>query len=1077
MANSTAYLNLSLLSTGESVGTWGIPLNNNFERIDTLGGEIENGRGDTSNINARFTRGEAEIEASRGTKADLASRLAVLLAADGSINITAVPTANQTQLGVVRLSTNPLVAGTPIAIGDNDPRIFSAQEKAELTTGILTHLHSHQLVDVIDVSVTPSELNGALSGAGSSVIAANLTSITDGSKVPIGIHTHPESGYNSIGMTELSVTPDIIAKPVAVGINDTKMLTQVQKDALTTGNDCIIHSHKLANGATDVITSVTVINQLSGASSTVTASNLDALTGGATTELHDHNNDYYSKTESDSNIVAVRDYVDAESVAHELDDTAHAGGNLDLGDITSRSLLIDDNGTSITVRAKPGEVAGTNKIAMKDSSGVPRFTVDESGNVACHDLVVSGTQTVVETTTLSQDTVATTDLTVNGNTTLGNNALVDLLTVNCLTSVFQNDVVIGGGLILDGTINGFDLSVFRTNTNTVLQEVVSARDGEANLLAKINSMDSISLSSTNEITTARDGEASLSAKMDIMEGLTSSVTSEVTAARGAETNLAAKVSTMDTLGALTAAEVTTARDGEASLLSKIQSIDASNNNVASEVTGARGGELTLDARLDAITNTSTTHNGRSDNPHNVTITQAISADGGTSATVLQLEALTDGSDADSLHSHVATETELTNARMSSVYGGFTAIGLRANASETILNGHDTEIINARSGEASLDAKLTAMSSTTASIEAEILAARSGSANLAAAMVIDEAERTATLLQLTQAKGSSTTLLERLDDHETEYTALKVEIDASTSGHASLNAKLNSISADAASNTASLTAAKGGFADVDARFTAAESSLSGLETEVQDARGATFATVELRLDASDSSLAAAELSLLNAKGSAASVAQRLSDIETEASLSHSPTITEAIANDGGTDVTVAELEILTGGSNADSLHSHAGIQADLDDAKISAALNLTFTSIDERLEHDEAILNNHSTEILNARGGQTTIDARLDINDTALGNTTGEIVSARGGQATLDSRISLLPQKYMQTVAAAATTWTITHGLSSLGVMVAAYDGSDVQIPESDITSITVLSSNSVEIVFGTAKAGRVVIIG
>ena len=50
MANSTPNINLSLMKTGENVGTWGNVLNTNFLTIDSLLGEMKEGRGTYVNI-------------------------------------------------------------------------------------------------------------------------------------------------------------------------------------------------------------------------------------------------------------------------------------------------------------------------------------------------------------------------------------------------------------------------------------------------------------------------------------------------------------------------------------------------------------------------------------------------------------------------------------------------------------------------------------------------------------------------------------------------------------------------------------------------------------------------------------------------------------------------------------------------------------------------------------------------------------------------------------------------------------------------------------------------------------------
>ena len=55
-----------------------------------------------------------------------------------------------------------------------------------------------------------------------------------------------------------------------------------------------------------------------------------------------------------------------------------------------------------------------------------------------------------------------------------------------------------------------------------------------------------------------------------------------------------------------------------------------------------------------------------DNPHNVTFTQAVSADGGTDITAAEAETLTDGSSADLLHTHTSTSVSLSHSDLSGI---------------------------------------------------------------------------------------------------------------------------------------------------------------------------------------------------------------------------------------------------------------------------------------------------------------------------------------------------------------------------------------------------------------------------
>ena len=81
MANSTPNINLSLMETGENVGTWGNVLNPNFLTIDSLLGEMKESRGTYVNIadhlksltdsinsnNAAIIKTDGELTALKGT--------------------------------------------------------------------------------------------------------------------------------------------------------------------------------------------------------------------------------------------------------------------------------------------------------------------------------------------------------------------------------------------------------------------------------------------------------------------------------------------------------------------------------------------------------------------------------------------------------------------------------------------------------------------------------------------------------------------------------------------------------------------------------------------------------------------------------------------------------------------------------------------------------------------------------------------------------------------------------------------------------------------------------------------------
>ena len=632
MSTTTPYLSLTLLATGESVGTWGIPLNNNFQLIDTLAGEVISARNGQSNIDTRFDLIESEITTARGSKSNLNERINTVINSNGEINTSSLPLAHYSSLGVTKLSTAPDNSSEPIAIGTNDSRILTEANHLALTNSNITHLHKHTLDnDIPDIIATSTEINQALHNIESSVTASHLNSLTNGSSIPSSLHYHAGGTLNSTGMVELSVTPDNANHPIAVGTNDPRMLSQSEKDQLTTNNITTLHKHNLVNGATDLTVTATVLNQLTGANTSVSASNLNILTNGSTTNLHNHNNDYYTKTESDNHNTLNQQYADNKISIHNNDNNAHNGHDLILGEIICNKLTSSASGENLVINSHTNDNVNTKKIGVKDTSGVFKMYVDTLGNLTCNDLTVNGTNTIVNTTTLNQEVIATSNLTVNGNTTLGNDNSVDILTINCLTSTIHGDLSIDGGLNTGGTINGFD----------------------------INNIDNRITNNFNSITNINN-------------------------------------------------EISVARDGQVSLYDKIHSIDT---------------DLTS---FKALNN----------NPHTVTITQAITADGGTDITVLELETLTDGSNADALHTHSAIQTELSNALNSAIYGSFTSLDERLENDETKINDLNTEIINARNGMTSLDTRLDGIDNTVSilntnltSLNTEVVNARNGLTDL------------------------------------------------------------------------------------------------------------------------------------------------------------------------------------------------------------------------------------------------------------------------------------------------------------------------------------------------------------
>ena len=100
---------------------------------------------------------------------------------------------------------------------------------------------------------------------------------------------------------------------------------------------------------------------------------------------------------------------------------------------------------------------------------------------------------------------------------------------------------------------------------------------------------------------------------------------------------------------------------------------------------------------------------RRDNPNEVTLTQSILADGTTDITSVEMETLTNGSNADGLHTHEKYDTFMEQSNISAIYGQFNNISERIDNSEQIINNINTEVTNARQSYTSIDGRLDDMS--------------------------------------------------------------------------------------------------------------------------------------------------------------------------------------------------------------------------------------------------------------------------------------------------------------------------------------------------------------------------------
>jgi hypothetical protein len=172
----------------------------------------------------------------------------------------------------------------------------TAANLSTLTGGGVTGLHQHNLADgAADVTATAAEVNQVCDGVGVTVTTANLDEITDGSTTALHQHALAD-GANDVTATagEVNTTCDgntataAEITQVCDGVGVT--VTAANLDEVTDGSTTSLHQHNLAEGATDITSTQSEIDQVcDGVSVNVTSANLSTLTGGGVTGLHQHN--------------------------------------------------------------------------------------------------------------------------------------------------------------------------------------------------------------------------------------------------------------------------------------------------------------------------------------------------------------------------------------------------------------------------------------------------------------------------------------------------------------------------------------------------------------------------------------------------------------------------------------------------------------------------------------------------------------------------------------------------------------------------------------------------------------------
>lgn len=659
MSTKTPYLSLVLMQTGENVGTWGIPLNQNFQTLDTIAGEVIDARGSNQNISERFSTVDKELAGARGSFSNLNDRLNYLINSDGTSRIENYSRATAQSFGVVRLSKASSDPSIPVVVETTDERLLTSQEKAALIGGAVTHIHKHYLSDIQDVTATSAEISRALTGISGNVTSQNLNLLTSGQAVPKSVMTIPNAGYNYTGIVSLTAAPENSDAPLAVGSNDRRMLSQDQKDALTNSSVTNLHKHKLADGASDLVVTAVELNRLSGASNRVNATNLDILTGGTNTNLHKHDDQYYTKQESDTAINVAEQRVTEKVTTHSSSDDAHKNANLTLGNVSAKSVTVTEANGKLEVKANASDTPTSHKVIVKDQSGAVVASISADGIVTAKKLVAE-VQEIKEVSTVKQKAVMTSQLEVQGNTTLGDDAATDTLVVNTVSSTFAGAVSIGGELSTSGNINGVSIQTLNSDLGSLKTEIQAARGNKTSVIENISQL-----------------------KAD------------------------------------------TERD--------ISAIKAARNN-----------------------------------PNQVTISQAISADDGTDITVAQLETLSDGSSADELHTHKKYDDIFNQVKQSSIYGSFQTLQSRLEKIEQVSNDNTTELVNARNSEASVDARLDKLDVKNTEQDGKITAVQSKADTNTSDIASNKSKITTLEGQMSVANAAISTL-------KSEDTAIRAEV--------------------------------------------------------------------------------------------------------------------------------------------------------------------------------------------------------------------------------------------------------------------------------------------------------------
>lgn len=143
----------------------------------------------------------------------------------------------------------------------------------------------------------------------------------------------------------------------------------------------------------------------------------------------------------------------AAITTHTSDPNAHHPADLTGIDAIPNSVTMAGEGTLLGLKNGSSDDPTQAKWVLRDADGVTLAWLDASGKLYVKELQVDGPVTSAGTVEIDLDAIITNDLQVDGNTTLGDNASVDTLTVKAIATFMANIEARGTFALSDGAGN------------------------------------------------------------------------------------------------------------------------------------------------------------------------------------------------------------------------------------------------------------------------------------------------------------------------------------------------------------------------------------------------------------------------------------------------------------------------------------------------------------------------------------------------------------------------------------------------------------------------------------------------